>query len=238
MDTATIRHNLERIGFSTNEAKAYLTLATNGSSKAGKISKQANLDRSSTYNALKTLIQKGIVSYVTIGKTRWFQISDPKNIITYLDNKVDTAKKVIPKIDELHKQTKRKEDVTLYKGTKGIKTVFEDILRHADENLMFGSEGQFGQTMPRYEKQFSNKMKKRGVRVKSIIRTNREIRNKDKTKRKIPSKTQSPVVTNIYKDKIAIIIWSETPEAILIQNKKASDAYRDYFTFMWKYAEK
>ncbi|MAE13486.1 hypothetical protein CMO92_02890 [Candidatus Woesearchaeota archaeon] len=56
--------------------------------------------------------------------------------------------------------------------------------------------------------------------------------------RKIPSKTESPVVTNIYKNKIAIIIWSEIPEAILIENAQAANAYRDYFDFMWKHGMK
>ena len=177
---------------------------------------------------------------MTIGKTKWFQCSSSNNIITYLNNKVDHAKEFLPDLEKIRKETKLKENITLFKGNKGIKTVFEDILESAQKNLIFGSEGQFSQRMPLFAKQFTRKQENKGIKVKSIIRTNRQ-EEPDARKhnvRTIPSTTESPVVTNIYADKIAIVIWSEVPEAILIENKKAADAYRDYFNFMWKSAEK
>ncbi len=228
---------MQKLGFSVNEVKVYLTLIRLGSSKAGAISKYSNLDRSSTYNALKLLLQKGLCSYVIIGKIKWFQSTEPENILQYLTNKTNLAKEFIPELSNIHKQSKLKENVRLYKGIKGIKSVFEDILKNAKENLIFGSEGQLSERMPLFAKQFTKKLEKRGTKTKSIIRTNREKKRK-KNKRTIPSTTESSVVTNIYSNKIAIIIWSDTPEAILIENKNAAEAYKDYFNFMWKYAER
>ncbi|MFH1506012.1 MAG: helix-turn-helix domain-containing protein [archaeon] len=239
MKTAKFTENFRKIGFSQNETQVYLALVKLGSSKAGKIAKYASMDRSSVYNALKSLMQKGMVSYVIVGKTRWFQCSNPKNIMTYLSNKLDLAKEFVPELDKVRRQSKLKEDVRLFKGNNGIKTVFEDILRNADENLIFGSEGQFSKKMPFFEKQFTKRMENKGIKVKSIVRSNRKVPKKDRVanRKSIPSTTESPVVTNIYKNKIAIIIWSEIPEAILIENEKAANAYRDYFNFMWKHAD-
>jgi len=184
-------------------------------------------------------MQKGLVSYVIIGKTRWFQCSNPNNIISYLSNKLDLAKDFVPELDKIRRQSKLKENVRLFKGVKGVKTVFEDILQNAEENLIFGSEGQFSKNMPLFEKQFTKKLERKGIKVRSIVRSNREVAKKDKVanRKSIPSSIESNVVTNIYKNKIAIIIWSEIPEAILIENEKAANAYRDYFNFMWKHAE-
>lgn len=231
---------LKKIGLSENEAITYMALIKNGSSKAGSISKYASMDRSSTYNALKSLIQKGLVSYVIIGKIKWFQCSNPKNLQTYLESKLDTAKEIVPELDSLRKNTKLKENVRLFRGNKGIKTVLNDILENAKENLIFGSEGQFSKNMPMFAEHFKEKMKRKGIKVKSIIRSNR-ISDSDKSKnnvKRIPVGVESPVVTNIYSDKIAIIVWSEIPEAILIENKKAADAYKDYFSYLWKHALK
>ena len=58
MEADKIRRTLEKIGFSPNEIKVYLTLNSSGSTKAGKISKLAKIDRSSCYNALKLLQEK------------------------------------------------------------------------------------------------------------------------------------------------------------------------------------
>ena len=42
------------------------------------------------------------------------------------------------------------------------------------------------------------------------------------------------VTTNIYSNKIAIILWTEVPEAIIIENKHAAESYKDYFEILWK----
>lgn len=239
MENQNLSEKFRKIGFSQNETAVYLALVKLGSSKAGAISKYASMDRSSVYNALRSLMQKGLVSYVIIGKTRWFQCSNPNNIISYLSNKLDLAKDFVPELDKIRRQSKLNENVRLFKGVKGVNTVFEDILQNAEENLIFGSEGQFSKNMPLFEKQFTKKLERKGIKVRSIVRSNREVAKKDKVanRKSIPSSIESNVVTNIYKNKIAIIIWSEIPEAILIENEKAANAYRDYFNFMWKHAE-
>ena len=75
---------LERIGLSPNEIKVYLTLNKLGSAKAGKIAKIAEIDRSSCYHSLKSLIEKAIVSYVMIGNIKWFQANDPDSLFEYI----------------------------------------------------------------------------------------------------------------------------------------------------------
>jgi hypothetical protein len=44
--------------------------------------------------------------------------------------------------------------------------------------------------------------------------------------------SESSTVTNIYGDKIAIIIWTDKPEGIIIENAAAARAYKSYFDFM------
>ena len=72
-----IFRDLEKLNFSVNESKVYLTLMRIGHSLAGNIAKESSLDRSSTYNALKMLVERGVVStihenkrtiYVQIGR--------------------------------------------------------------------------------------------------------------------------------------------------------------------------
>ncbi len=240
METAEYIERLVELGFSHNEAKVYITLAKLGVAKAGVIAKYSDLDRSSMYNALQSLLKKGLASYNLVGKTRYFQCSNTGNIMSYLTSKVDAAKEFLPDLEKIRKENKPSENVRLFRGQKGIQTVLQDILHHASENLIFGSEGYFSRDMPQFAKRFIAQLQAKGIKVRTITRTNRkeERHMKKKEERTIPSLTVSPVVTNIYADKIAIIIWSEIPEAIMIQNQKAADAYRDYYNFMWKYARK
>src|SRR3989339_461061 len=193
-----IESTLEKIGFSPNEIKVYLTLNKNGSTKAGKIAKIAKIDRSSAYNSLKILQEKGLVSYVNIGKVKWFQVTGPRRILEYLQEQEEDVKEILPQLQEMHEIKKVEGQVRLFKGLKGVRTVFLDIIR------------------------------------KGRI----EIDHKTSENKYAPGITESPAVTNIYGDKIAIIIWTDEPEAIIIENSFAAKAYKSYFDFMWEHGKK
>src|SRR3989338_3451033 len=125
----SIEKTLEKIGLSQNEIKVYLTLTDQGSCKAGKIAKFAKLDRSSAYNALQMLLDKGFVSYVLIGKVKWFQAAGPRRILDYLKEQEDEVQAILPELQERHQRKKIEGQVRLFKGIKGVKSVFLDIIR-------------------------------------------------------------------------------------------------------------
>ena len=127
----------------------------------------------------------------------------------------------------------------LFKGIKGVKSIFLDIARSGENNYVFGSEGQFSERMPEFALQFDRLKKENKVRTKLLIRPGRrELDNKTSKYRYITDISESPAVTNIYGDKIAIIIWTDEPEGIVIENAAAAKAYRSYFDVMWKVGKK
>ncbi|KYK26723.1 hypothetical protein AYK26_07230 [Euryarchaeota archaeon SM23-78] len=234
-----IEKTLENLGFSPNEIKVYLTLNDHGSNKAGRIAKLAKIDRSSCYNSLKSLQEKGLVSYVHIGKVKWFQATGPKRLLDYIKEQEEDIKKIIPLLHARHKASKIEGQVRLFKGIKGIKTIFLDMARTGKDNVVFGSEGQFSERMPEFAMQFDRLKREKNMRTKMIIRKGKREQDTKRTEyRYISSVTESPAVTNIYGDKICILIWTDEPEGIIIENAAAAKAYKSYFDFMWKHAEK
>ena len=231
----SIEKTLEKIGLSGNEIKVYLTLTDQGSMKAGRIAKIAHMDRSSAYNAIQMLLDKGLVSYVLIGKIKWFQATGPQRILEYLKEQQDDVMAVLPELQERHKRKKIEGQVRLFKG---VKSVFLDILRTGKPNYVFGSEGQFSERMPEFAYQFDRMKKEKGIRTQLILRKGRkEIDSKTSDHKYLPNLAESPAVTNIYGDKIAIIVWTDEPEGIIIENAAAAKAYKSYFDFMWKHGK-
>lgn len=236
---ASIEKTLEKVGFSPNEIKVYLTLNDHGSMKAGRLSKIAKLDRSSAYNAIKLLQEKGFVSYVLIGQVKWFQAAGPKRIIEYLKEQQEDVQNIMPDLQERHERKKIEGQVRMFKGIKGVKSVFLDIIRTGKDNYVFGSEGQFSEVMPDFAYQFDRMKKEKRIKTQLILRKGRkEIDVSKKTDhRYLEGIEESPAVTNIYGDKIAIIIWTDEPEGIIIENEAAAKAYKSYFDVMWKNAK-
>jgi sugar-specific transcriptional regulator TrmB len=239
MNGNKIEQTLEKMGLSGNEIKVYLTLNDNGSMKAGKISKIAKIDRSSAYNAIKILLEKGLISYILIGKVKWFQAVGPKRLLDYVKEQEEDLKEIIPALHERHKAHKIEGQVRLFKGLKGVKTIFLDIARTGKDNYVFGSEGQFVEKMPDFARQFDLLKQQSKIHTYLILRKGRkEINDKTSTYKYLENVGESPAVTNIYGNKIAIIIWTDEPEAILIENEAAAKAYKAYFDVMWKVAKK
>lgn len=235
-----LEETLEHIGLSGNDAKVYLALLREGSSKAGTVAKSSELNRASTYNSLDSLVKKGLASYVIIRGVKWFQASDPRNLRKFLENKMDFIDAALPELEEIHSSEKLPERVSLYKGKRGVKTVLEDILANADENCLFGSEGQLKERMPIYAEKFLRRLRRNGIKVRSLVRKGREKEQAYPSTevRFVPKSVESPVITNIYDNKIALLIWSDPPEAVIIENEMAAKAYKSYFEFMWEHAKK
>lgn len=230
---------LEKIGFSPNEIKVYLTLNDYGSTTAGRIAKLAKIDRSSGYNALKSLAEKGLVSYVLIGKVKWFQATGPKRLLDYLKEQEEDVKEILPELHARHKAAKIEGQVRLFRGVKGVKSIFLDMARTGKDNYVFGSEGQFSTRLPAFAKQFNRLKEESGMKTKLILKDGkREFDSTTSDYRYIKEISPSSAVTNIYGKKIAIIIWTDEPEGIIIENEAAAKAYKSYFDFMWKHAKK
>lgn len=229
---------LENLGFTPNEIKVYLTLNDAGASKAGKIAKLAKIDRSSCYNSLKSLQEKGLVGYCIVGNVKQYQATGPKRLLGWLDEQIEDVRTILPELHARHKAAKKEGQVRLYKGYKGIRTIFQDIARTGKDNYVFGSEGQFSKRMPEFALQFDRLKKENNIRTKLIIKKDgMELDSSTSEYRYIEGVEESAAVTNIYGNKIAILIWTDEPEGIIIENGAAAQAYKSYFDFMWKHAK-
>jgi hypothetical protein len=114
------------------------------------------------------------------------------------------------------------------------RTIFILISSKSNSKLIFGSKGQFTERMPEFAMQFARMKKEKGFKTWMVCRKDRnEVDISTRQHRYLPNISESPAVTNIYGNKIAIIIWTDEPEGIIIENGAAAQAYKSYFDFMW-----
>lgn len=235
--------DLEKLNFSVNEAKVYITLLRFGSSFAGAIAKEAHLDRSSTYNALNLLLERGIVSTLFENKRTIYVPEDPKKIMDYFHEKEAIAQKIIPTLKAQFNIQKPQSAVKLFVGYKGLKTIFQDILDHCDEKESYsvmGSEGEFSKKMPYYAPIFQKRRELKKIKTKILVREGREVKknNKFNEYRFLPLDIPSPATINIYDNKVAIMIWEETAQGIVIENENVNKTFQKYFELLWEKAKK
>ena len=83
--------------------------------------KKTGLHRVLIYDALESLIKKGLASYVIKENIKYFQAADPQRLLNFIEEKQEQAKSIIPELALLQTQSHKKQTVSIYEGIKGLK---------------------------------------------------------------------------------------------------------------------
>nr|MCK4929734.1 hypothetical protein [Nanoarchaeota archaeon] len=234
---------LEQAGLTSSEARIYLSLLEKGSSRAGEITRHTGIHRRSIYDAVERLIQKGLVSYIKTNNRRYYEAVDPARLIELLREKEDNIKQIMPELQLLRKFSEKKKEVLFFRGKQAIKTVFDDQIKEGKEVLIFGDAVNVNEIIKYYFPRFDNQRIEKNIKVRMLFD---ESARKEKYLKKIPlaevkfikKGSKAPASTNIYSDKVSIIIWEENPKAILIKEPSLAQGFKSYFEFMWGFARR
>jgi len=238
--------DLEKLGFTKNEATVYLALLELGSVSVGAIVKRTGIHKVIIYDNLEKLVKRGLVHYVIKANKKHFEAQDPETLLRFLDEeqkllkqKRKLAERLLPDLVAIKAFVKEKIEASIYKDEGGIKSVLEDILKQRKPILVFGAEGGFKILLGSYWKNWNLRREKAKINVKIIY--NEKLRKKrEKLEMKsiavkfIPKEFESPATTFIYGDKVSIILWSKLPFAFLVQSMEIAKSYRSIFNLLWK----
>jgi sugar-specific transcriptional regulator TrmB len=205
-----------------NESKVYLSLLKLGSSTAGKITKASGVHRRNVYDALERLIERGLVSYTTKEKIKYFDVTYP-----------------LPDFFQIRKIPNVESTAVIYKGVNGVKSIFEDILNSKKENLVLGAH-----RPPENIKNYLDRFHKRRIKLKikekilffnkSDVKRARKLSKLPFTKLKfLQNNSGSKVAINIYGNKVAMLMRAESG-GFLIENEFVAKNFREYFNLLWE----
>jgi len=248
-----IEQDLQGIGLTDGETKAYLAMLESGSSTVGPIAKKSGISYSKIYEVLQRLIDKGIVSFIVKEKTRYFQAVNPSMLYRFLERQEDEIeknkerlKKIIPELEKHTKIFDNKEEVELFIGLKGLRTANEKMYMnfHKKDVAMFlyVYREEYADMVDEFFLKLAPFYKKIGIRFKGLG-------TKKWVKSEYAKKTSSfidaryvdfplPGTIDIYKDTVLQVSWGKKPIGILMQSQEIADNYRNYFNEVWKIARK
>ncbi len=234
----------EELGLNKHEAVVYRTLLQLGETKTGAIVKLTNLHRVLIYDALGSLIKKGLASYVIKENIKYFKAGDPERILDFLKVKEEIAQELIPELKTIQKKSLTKQSVEIYEGLVGLKSALNNMIRELtskDDHLVFAC-GDMEPALGDYYYAYQNEKKKKKILTRAIVDTpymKRKQLIKD-TYARIKYYPLGPIANDtwIYKDKVLIVTYSANPPiAVLITSQETSNSYKRIFEGYWKQAK-
>jgi len=242
---------LEEIGLTKGEIKVYLTLLKLGETTTGKIIEEAQISSGKIYEILEKLIKKGLASYTTKEKTKYFIGASPNRILDYLHEKEKDLKekeeeltKELPSLLSIEKAGKKEYETNLFKGFKGIQTaIFEALedLTSKDEVLAMGiishKKSQYNLLWQRWHNQrIKNKLSCRAI----FSDKNTEYYKAFKKMKLIQVKVLrgiTPSAIDIMGNRVLIFTYGEEASCLSIKNPEIAQSFKTFFETMWKIAK-
>ncbi|MDP7198479.1 MAG: helix-turn-helix domain-containing protein [Candidatus Woesearchaeota archaeon] len=246
MDTTLLQH----ADLTEGESKVYLSLLELGASTTGPIVDRSGVARSIIYQILERLMEKGLASFITKDKTKYYQAAAPTKLLEYMDQRASTLadhrKKVADVIPQLllKQASAAKSQASVYIGFKGIRTAHEHLynkLGKGDEWVYLGVPIFQPEEQHAYWKKDHVKRVREGIKFRALFNKGIDLptlkdRNsyKNGVTRVMDSDIQTPATFLIYADTVTIVL--QHPEAIAVEivNKHIADSFKAYFEEFWK----
>jgi HTH-type transcriptional regulator, sugar sensing transcriptional regulator len=228
---------LENLGFTKNESEIYLVLLNQGSQSAGKIASKVGIHRRSVYDALERLAAKGAIGYIKENNLKNYSVNDPNQLLSMIKQKEHEISSILPELSEIYSKTKSKKETVFFKGKEGIRHIFQDQLKEKEEILVIGGSNRVYELLRYYIPHYERERKNLKIKTKLIFDTKEQMEIPNSEIRYVKH-SLGPTSTNIYGNKVGIIVWSENPYAILINDQSVAQSYKEHFKLLWEIAGK
>ncbi|NCO05232.1 MAG: TrmB family transcriptional regulator [Candidatus Magasanikbacteria bacterium] len=236
---------LKKIGFSDKCANIYLALLQLGPSSVRALAEYCDLNRGTTYDALKWLQDHHIVNYYHKDTKQHFVAEHPDklhNLVKHQTEELDRVdkelNKLIPELVALHHKGGDRP-IAKYYSDKELTQILEDILHtceHAEDPMyrIYSAEGLRKYLYESFPT-FSDVRIAKGISVRVIaIGDGGELRGLDERKW-LNNKSNTPTYIIIYPGKTAYISLNAQQQAVgvVIENDGVSQTQQVVFDNLW-----
>lgn len=242
MNNKLLENLMENFNLDEKEAKVYLASLERGLSPASKVAEQAGLNRVTTYEVLKRLIRRGIISTVTYGQIQRFRAIEPEKFLDKEKMKIERAKKSLVDFSCLLSGVNSKPKVTFFEHVEGMRSVYSDTLTVKDkviyniahaENLMGAIGSQFlqGYIHKRVQKNILVKVLLPDTPAmrqyeKEVKTSQREVKFFDANKFTVPNEIL------IYDHKLSLLSF-QSKIGVIIEDKDITQSVKALWQMVW-----
>jgi len=244
----TIESQLKKLGLEEKEISVYLTLLTHGPSSVRKVAAVSGVNRGSTYDTLKSLRERGLVSHFHEDTKQHFIAEDPAKLKKLVTDRQEELQRVagsiddmIPELQSLFNKGGGKPVARYYEGPVGIQMILVDVLdtMSADEEkeyFVYSSSAVRDAGLYDAFPDFTEQRIARGIQVKTIaLGPGGKTAGLDQRKW-IPAVEGTPTYILIYDGKCAFISLGVSASlfGVVIENPGIYQTHKLLFDQQWK----
>lgn len=238
---------LELLGLTEKDVQVYTALLELGTAPLRRIAEASDLNRGTAYDALKRLLDVGLVSYVDAKTHRYFTGEDPhklRGLATRREVALREAREgleeAIPSFSAVLGSSKHRPAVRYYEGESGVREILEDVLTATEraETMLYRvySSADIRDLLTSVWPGFTRERIKRGIRVRAIaIGQGGDTAGLDERKW-LTRDAKAPSYIFIYHGKTAYVAADARKQlfGVIIEDAAVSATQQMIFDALWK----
>ncbi|NQZ85283.1 MAG: hypothetical protein HRU03_06195 [Nanoarchaeales archaeon] len=232
---------LESLGLTKTEIDVFIALLELRSSTAKQVIENTKLQNAVVHRAFNSLKDKGLLTYTFEGKIRKYQSIEPSGLLTILDENKSEMKKLILELEQKRNLSKPKPLGRIYEGKKGIKELLNLMIQKENSTYYaYGGPKKAEELLTDYfwdgfhKRRVSNNISAKLIFHTSLKDWKKKLNKIELTQVKLTNKNFEAITETIICDnKVAIIIYLDTPFGFLIDEEKAANSYMEFFKILW-----
>lgn len=237
---------LRKLGLSEKEIAVYLAALALGSAHVRDISVRAKINRGTTYDILKSLIKRGVVSSTHSQKKQIFIAEHPRMLHTLVKLQKEQIaqaerelEEALPQFELVHNKGGSKPTVRYIEGAAGIRIILEEVLdvmkKQKEKKYYVYSSATLRELLRPCYPSFTEDRIKAGIAVNVIsLGQGGHVRGLDERKW-LKGATDSPTYTLIYAGHVAHVAQDALGGlvGVIIQNEATYETQRQIFEALW-----
>jgi hypothetical protein len=247
--TNEIKKFAEVFGLDLYAAKIYLGLASVGPSNITQISRAASLPRTAIYAPLKSLLAKGYIGTIMLGRRKLYQAINPERMKYILEQRHAEGNRLIDEIINTGIISSSKNDLGIqyFEGAQGVSVAGQIFLDETNDKSWYSFENPVGVTelvSLDFETNYIKERVKRGIHSRVIMTTDvmptwlKEFLRRDKEQLRetiILSPNQFRFDSTIVATRGLVLMINalENPFAVLIRNRHLAATLINIHKIIW-----
>ena len=252
-----VERELVRLGLSQKEAQVYLASLELGPAPMQDISKQAGVNRATTYLMVEMLTERGLMSSIERGAKKLFTAEPPerlKQLVRTEEERVRGAResldKILPELSVLLQSAPERPRVRFYEGLEGLEAMRADffVSSKKHELLLISAADDYhrivglARRLPHAKRIERTRGLERSIftSAKPAEELKKTIPSVDRIERyRIPEK-KYPLAGEIavYGEKIALLSYRGKVMGVLIESPYLAQTVGSLFNLAWETAKK
>ncbi|MDD5671317.1 MAG: helix-turn-helix domain-containing protein [Candidatus Omnitrophica bacterium] len=234
---------LTQAGLDEQRANIYLAALSKGEATAADLAKELKMGRTTIYDNLRFLEERGFVQTLMRGKRKVFVPLHPKELFKKIESQKEQLKDLLPDFLAIYANQDKRPFVQLFTGPFAAREIYEDILQSAKgEYAYFSPAALTLQNIDRkYIEQWIGRRVKIGIKSRSLRVKSKNVPQaifSEETKylrqiKYLPEYVDLNSTIYIYGENVGVISTRKEGSCFIIHSSDMAYSLKQVFEFLW-----